>query len=137
MKLILISLLAMVMCGCAQMIKWDQSMYQSHKDLAIQRVTTWSFNSGYFTCALGGTQITFPATLKNAAELQALFQNPVFLLGIAQQDEIAKAEGEWNESDYRLGCFQGTTSKMAASELIAALRAFCPQCVPYLPAFGQ
>lgn len=136
-KLWIVILIAPILLGCAESIKWDQQNYTDHKALAIQKVATWSFNSGFFTCAIGASSITFPQTVKNAADLQVLIQNPVTTMGISQLDEITRKLGKWSEEDYNLGCFQGTQSRMTAAQIIAAIKVLYPQAAPYLPSFGQ
>jgi len=101
--------------------------------VAEQGVKTWSFNSGFYTCALGATQIIFPVALENSADLQAFLQNPTVILGVAQLDQIAREEGKWSDHDFRLGCFQGTKAKMTVAEIIAGVKAFYPQAAPFLP----
>jgi hypothetical protein len=100
-------------------------------------VKTWSFNSGFFTCALGAAPVTFPANLKNASDLQALVNNPTVTIGIAQLDQLTRGLGKWSDEDFQLGCFQGTKSRMTVAQILAAVKAFYPQAAPYLPAFGQ
>jgi hypothetical protein len=134
-KLWIICLLISVLflLGCAQTIKWDQKAYAEHKAVAVQGVTTWSFNSGFYSCALASQQVIFPTTIKNAADLQAFINNPTTTLGIAQLDQITRDLGKWSEEDYRLGCFQGTKTRMTLAEVIAGIKAFWPQAAPFMP----
>lgn len=133
----LVILLFIFLAGCSQSIVWDQQNYTDHKALAIQKVATWSFNSGFFTCAIGASSITFPTTLKNAADFQALVSNPTTTMGITQLDEIVRRLGKWSQEDFDLGCFQGTQTRMTAAQIIAAIKVLYPQAAPYLPSFGQ
>jgi hypothetical protein len=132
---IIVVLVIPILLGCAQTIKWDQEMYTEHKAAAVQSVATWSFNSGFYSCALAAQQVTFPTTIKNSAELQAFINNPTTTLGIAQLDQITRQLGKWSDEDYNLGCFQGTKTRMTLAEVIAGIKAFWPQAAPFMPSF--
>lgn len=123
--------------GCAKSIKWDQQNYIDHKALAIQKVSTWSFNSGFFSCAIAAAPITFPTTIKNSTDLQALVNNPATTMGLGQLDDLTRKLGKWNDQDYWLGCFQGTQSRLTISQIVQMIKVLYPQASGYLPSFGQ
>ena len=142
-KLMIIALLLPVLfCGCATVAKWDTQAYTENKNFAISTMRTWSFNSGFYSCGLLAQKLTFPMTIKNAADLQFVFQNPTVILGISQLDEIAKTSNDpktgkiyWSEDDYNLGCSLGIKSRVTISEVMAVIKAFYPAASAYLPSF--
>ncbi len=123
--------------GCAEIIKFDQQNYEQNKALTLQQLKTWSFNSGFFTCAMLAEPIVFPTTVRNYSDLNRLVQNPSVLTGMVRLDAIAREQGTWSDEDYRLGCFQGTEIRMTVSQVIEIIRVAYPQAAPYLPSLGK
>jgi PIN domain nuclease of toxin-antitoxin system len=130
--LIVVILCGFLFFGCSlgkQIIKLDQQNYEANKTLAKETLKTWSFNSGFITCAGFADKIKFPVT--TASEARALLQNSQITLGLAELDEIAKKRGFWIDEDYDYGCSLGIRARTAVLAVTDILKLF-PTIAPYV-----
>lgn len=144
MIMVIILSIFMVVTGCAQMAKIEKKTYDEGMKYSLGTMKAWSYYSGFYTCGMGGTQVVFPVTVKNAADLQAILQNPVVLTGIAQLDDLARKTNDpttnlpfWKDYDWTLGCSSGLKGRMTVSEVINIIKVAYPASAQWLPSFGQ
>lgn len=145
MKRFTIALLAIVMlAGCSQMSQFERQTYTEGMASAQASMESWSYYSGVYTCAMGGSKITFPSTVTSAEELQKLVNNPVVITGIAKLDELAQkttnpktSKPYWSDFDWAMGCSAGVKGRMAVSEVVQIIKILWPQAAPFMPGIGQ
>lgn len=132
---IAIAIAFLFVAGCSsistQTIKLDSENYEANKTLARETLKTWSFNSGFITCAGLTDKMKFP--ILSASEARALLQNSQIALGIAELDEIAKKRASWSDEDYDYGCSLGIKARVGSLAAIDILKLF-PTVSPYLKA---
>lgn len=136
---VIVLAVVLTLSGCAslnpQISKFDLANYEANKQLAVDQMKTWSFNSG-FIGGLGLTnKIAFP--IRSAGELRAVINSPTVLLAIVDLDEVCKKLGYWRDLDYDLGFSLGAKARGGSQAAIEFVRSFFPQLMRYAPAlFG-
>lgn len=144
MKRFSIILLAVLFVGCSQMSQFERKTYEEGMASAQASMESWSYYSGVYTCAMGGTKVTFPSTVTTAEELQKLVNNPVVITGIAKLDELAQKTTNpktnapyWKDFDWAMGCSTGVKGRMAVSEVVQIIKILWPQAAPFMPTISQ
>lgn len=143
-KIFLVAIILPFLFGCAQMSQFERKTYDEGMASAQASMESWSYYSGVYTCAMGGTKVTFPSTVTTAEELQKLVNNPVVITGIAKLDELAQKtvnpktnKPYWSDFDWSMGCSTGVKGRMAVSEVVQIIKILWPQAAPFLPAISQ
>lgn len=139
MKIIFLIAILFLLVGCAQIApqvtKFDMQNYNTNKQFAKDSLKTWSFNSGFITCAGLSNKVIFP--IKSADEVRAILANPNITLGLAELDQIAKdlkdetGQPYWKDEDERLGCTLGIKARVSVMSAVSIGKLF-PTLQPYL-----